>query len=512
MQAAEEIEALRLALQASEQKLRALSDSHPVGVYHSDETGALTYTNDRWRQIFGLARAGSVCHEWIQALHPDDRDEIVAAWRDKVTSGLGFDMEFRIVRPDAAVRTVRSRAAPVLAGVPASGLVGALDDVTEQRANERRLRASEAFLDRTGRVAGVGGWEVDLLSGAVTWSATTRAIHEVETDYHPTLEDGIDFYRPEARPVVRAAIAEALKLGKSWDLELPFISAKGRELWIRTFGEAEYRDGQPIRLIGAFQDITEHRARQKALEHEQTLRLHSEQQARELHRLLSERGEMLDVMAHEVRQPLNNASAALQSAEAALRAVGEDSASERIARAQTVLARVRASIDNTLAVASLLARPDPIDRVDTDIDTMIAVTTADLPADLRPRIRIERLTETRTASMDMSLMRLALRNLLSNALKYSPPGSEVVLRISDSDEPLALVIDVADAGGAIPADVLPRLFKRGARGKHAGVPAGHGLGLYIVRRVVELHEGRVEVTRNEADGVTFRLWLDQSPG
>ena len=109
-------------------------------------------------------------------------------------------------------------------------------------------------------------------------------------------------------------------------------------------------------------------------------------------------------------------------------------------------------------------------------------------------------------------MRLALRNLLSNALKYSPPASEVVVRISDSDEPLALVIDVADAGGAIPADVLPRLFKRGARGKHSGVPAGHGLGLYIVRRVVELHEGRVEVIRNDADGVTFRLWLDQSPG
>jgi PAS domain S-box-containing protein len=512
MQATAEIAALKLALQASEQKLRALSDSHPVGVYHCDETGARTYTNERWQQIVGLAGERSLGHAWLQALHPDDRDQVLAAWRDTVTSGRGFDREFRIVRPDAAVRIVRSRAAPVRAGVPAGGFVGALDDVTEQRANERRLRASEAFLDRTGRVAGVGGWEVDLLSGAVTWSATTRAIHEVGADYHPTLDAGIAFYRPEARPVVRAAIAEALKLGKPWDLELPFVSAKGRELWIRTFGEAEYRDGQPIRLIGAFQDITEHRARQKALEHEQALRLHSEEHARELHRLLSERGEMLDVMAHEVRQPLNNASAALQSAEAALRAIGGDSASERIARAQTVLARVAASIDNTLAVASLLARPDPIDRVDTDIDTLIAVTTADLPADLRPRIRIERMTETRTASMDMSLMRLALRNLLSNALKYSPPASEVVVRISDSDEPLALVIDVADAGGAIPADVLPRLFKRGARGKHSGVPAGHGLGLYIVRRVVELHEGRVEVIRNDADGVTFRLWLDQSPG
>jgi signal transduction histidine kinase len=420
-------------------------------------------------------------------------------------------MEFRIIQPDATVRIVRSRARPVVAGVPASGFVGALEDVTEQRKNERRLRASEAFLDRTGRVAGVGGWEVDLASGAVTWSETTRAIHEVGADYRPSFKDGIAFYRSDVRPVVRAAIEGALRLGKSWDLELPFVSAKGRELWIRTVGEAEYRDGRVVRLIGAFQDITDHRARQKALEDEQALRLHSEEHALQLDRLLSERSEMLDVMAHEVRQPLNNASAALQSAEAALRDVGGDAATLRVTRAQTVLSQVQASIDNTLAVASLLARPNPIDPVDTDIDTMIAVAITDLPAGVRPRIRIERLTQTRTAFMDMGLMRLAVRNLLSNALKYSPPGSEVVVRVSDSDEPLALVIDVADAGGAIPGDVLPRLFTRGARGTHAGVPPGHGLGLYIVRRVVELHEGRVEVIRNEVDGVTFRLWLDQSP-
>jgi PAS domain S-box-containing protein len=512
MTAAAEIEALKLALRASEQKLSALSDSFPVGVYHCDDTGARTYTNDRWQQIFGLVGERSLGHAWLHALHPDDRSEVSAAWREAVTAGRGFDMEFRIVRPDTAVRIVRSRARPVVAGVPASGFVGALEDVTEQRENDRRLRASEAFLDRTGRLAGVGGWDVDLVSGLVTWSETTRAIHEVGADYRPTVEAGLSFYPPEVRPVVSAAVAEALRLGKSWDLELPFVSAKGRALWVRTFGEAEYRDGQPIRLIGAFQDITEHRARQKEFEHEQSLRLHSEEHARELHRLLSERSEMLDVMAHEVRQPLNNASAALQSAEAALRFVVDNSASERVTRAQMVLAQVLASIDNTLAVASLLARPDPIDRLDTDIDTMIAVATADLPADMRPRIRIERLTQTRTASMDMSLMRLAVRNLLSNALKYSPPKSEVVVRISDSDEPLALVIDVADAGGAIPTDVLPRLFSRGARGKHAGVPSGHGLGLYIVNRVVELHEGRVEVIRNEADGVTFRLWVNQSPG
>ncbi len=384
----------------------------------------------------------------------------------------------------------------------------------EERASDgtdQRLRASEAFLARTGRIARVGGWAVDLASGTVTWSSVTREIHEVPEDYVPTMADGLRFYAPGAQPVIEAAVQKALQRGISWDLELAFIGAKGRKLWVRTFGEVERENGKPVRLIGAFQDITEHHARQRALEREQALRQNVERHARELDRLLVERGEMLDVMAHEVRQPLNNASAALQSAANALRDVGQNAASQRVRRAQAVLAEVMGSIDNTLAVASLLARPDPIQHADTDIDTLFAVTIADLPEAERARIRIDRVTHTRTASMDMSLMRLALRNLLTNALKYSPAGSEVVIRVSDSDDPLALVMDVSDAGGAIPAAIMPTLFTRGVRGEHAGVAAGHGLGLYIVRRVMELHAGQVEVTRNEADGVTFRLWVILPP-
>lgn len=512
MDPAAEIEALKRQLRASEQKLSALSDSYPIGVYHCDSTGARTYTNDRWQEIFGLFGQESLGHAWLHALHPDERSEVTVAWREAIASGRGFDMEFRIRRPDGAVRTVRSRARAVVAGAPESGFVGALEDVTEQREVEMRLRASEASLDRTGRVAGVGGWEVDLHTDEVTWSPKTREIHEVDADFKPTVEGSVEFYKPEIRSVVRDAINEALRHGKSWELELPLVTAKGRELWIRTCGEAEYSKGQPVRLIGALQDITESRVRQQEFERERALRRHSEKHARELDRLLGERSEMLDVMAHEVRRPLNNASAALQSAVAALKDVGVNSASQRVSRAQAVLAQVLASIDNTLAVASLLARPDPIDRGDTEIDTMIEVAIGDLPAGLRPRIRIERMTQTRTASMDMSLMRLAVRNLLSNALKYSPENSEVIVRVSDSDEPLALVIDIVDAGGAIPAKVLPKLFTRGARGSHAGIPAGHGLGLYIVKRVMELHEGQVEVARNEDDGVTFRLRVDQAPG
>jgi signal transduction histidine kinase len=109
-------------------------------------------------------------------------------------------------------------------------------------------------------------------------------------------------------------------------------------------------------------------------------------------------------------------------------------------------------------------------------------------------------------------MRLALRNLLSNALRYSPATSPVRVTISDSDDPLALVIEVADTGPGLAADALAHLFERHrARSAETTGPHGMGLGLYIVRRVMELHGGQVELVRNGAFGATFRLVLAESP-
>jgi signal transduction histidine kinase len=297
---------------------------------------------------------------------------------------------------------------------------------------------------------------------------------------------------------------------KPWDSVLPLVTARGRTIWVRAFGEVEREEGQPVRLVGAIQDVTESHLRQVEFLKEQALREQVEQHARELGVLLDERGEMLDVLAHEVRQPLNNASAALQSAAAGLADLGERDTSQRLARAQAVLTHVLASIDNTLAVAALLVRAEPIARSDTDIDTLIAVTIADMPAAERHRVKVERATSTRTASMDMSLVRLALRNLLSNALTCSPPGAPVTIRVSELDDPLALVIEVADQGTGVSADLLPRLFERGARESRSGGRGGSGLGLYIVRKVMELHGGRVELVRNRPDGATMRLVIEES--
>lgn len=233
----------------------------------------------------------------------------------------------------------------------------------------------------------------------------------------------------------------------------------------------------------------------------------AERQAAELKQLSDERQELLRVIAHEVRQPLHNAQAVLQGVEDALQPdAPEGAARPRVLRARGVLRQITGGLDNILAASTLLVGQRPTPLRDTDIDILVELCLGDLPPDGRGRVRVARDTDVRTAALDVGLMRLALRNLLNNALAYSVPGSTVTLRVADSDDPLALVFEVADAGPGIAPNLLGRVFERGVRGRH-DLP-GQGLGLYIVRMAMRLQGGSVDV-RSGPEGTIFTLSVPQ---
>jgi signal transduction histidine kinase len=242
---------------------------------------------------------------------------------------------------------------------------------------------------------------------------------------------------------------------------------------------------------------------------QQVLREQAEQHSEQLSQQLSREEEVLRLLAHEVRQPLHNAMAVLQGARAGLRQARDPATvTARIDRAQQVIHQIVGTLDNTLAATALLASTQPVARHDADIDMLVSMSIADLAPAAQSRIVVARHTATRTASLDPSLMRLALRNLLTNACTYAGATSPVHLSLSDHDEPLALVIEVSDQGPGIASPLRGQLFEAGSRGQH-GLP-GHGLGLYVVRRVMELHGGRVEWAPNQPSGSVFRLVIPQA--
>ena len=247
-------------LAASEAWFRALSEGSPHGVFHTDAQGACTYTNRRCQEICGLTPAQSLGYGWAKLMNPSDRDTLLKDWQRARAQRTEFELEFSIVRPDGVRRRLHGRAIAVIGPDDSViGCIGSVQDVTEQHAARERLRKSELFLDRTGKLAGVGGWEVDLLAGEIFWSDETCRIHGVQPGYRPSLKHAINFFAPEARPVIQGAVEKGIAEGLGWDLELRLIRADGRPIWVRAVGSVEFADGKPARLVGAFQDISDRR-------------------------------------------------------------------------------------------------------------------------------------------------------------------------------------------------------------------------------------------------------------
>jgi len=121
-----------------------------------------------------------------------------------------------------------------------------LQDVTEQQIAAQALAAKEQLLNRTGEVAGIGGWEYDLSEDKLTWTDETCKIHQVPIGHEPTVDEAINFYPPIAKDTIQKAVDKAIETGEPWDLELPFIQKDGSQIWVRSVGTAERKNGKNV--------------------------------------------------------------------------------------------------------------------------------------------------------------------------------------------------------------------------------------------------------------------------
>lgn len=142
-----------------------------------------------------------------------------------------------------------------------------LHDITSQVAAERALKESENLLERTNQVARVGGWEADLTTGELWWTSVTRDILEVDpSEPAPPLAEALPrFYKGESYQLVRTNFQRILEHGVTVDFDTQLQTGKGRTIWVRIQAQPVIRDGEVIRLLGTFQDITEHKELQTRL-------------------------------------------------------------------------------------------------------------------------------------------------------------------------------------------------------------------------------------------------------
>jgi PAS domain S-box-containing protein len=192
---------------------------------------------------------------------PGDREARTSALRAMIRAA---EAELRSVandRADAAVDVPDPQASRQSfdAATPEVQRDDALGTEALKRAHEELLR-SQALLRIAGHAAKLGGWRFDLDDERLVWSDETCAIHDRPPGHRPTLSEGVDYYLPEYRAMVSAALRRTLDTGEPFRFEAELVTAHGRRIWGRAIGEAVRNEaGDVVGLQGAFQDITTQR-------------------------------------------------------------------------------------------------------------------------------------------------------------------------------------------------------------------------------------------------------------
>ncbi len=242
-------------LKASEDQFRSFFENSQGFMCTHDLYGKLLSVNKAGAELLGYtveeAMQMSLYDIIPEKHHPSIRHYIDEIWRTGKSDGL---MTTKHKNGGYKIWNYRNILLKNEKGV--FYIVGNSIDVTESQQLEKKLQTTQELLLETGKVARVGGWELDLIKNKVFWSDMTKAIHDLEPDYEATLETGIEFYKEgESRNKIIKYIQRAIETGKNFDTELQLITAKNRTIWVRAIGFSEIENGVCKRIYGTFQDI-----------------------------------------------------------------------------------------------------------------------------------------------------------------------------------------------------------------------------------------------------------------
>ena len=371
----------------------------------------------------------------------------------------------------------------LLAGVIVTTLLlGAV--LSERRTTGDDLERAAANLAEAQALAHVGSWEWDVGTNRVTWSDELFRLYGVEPhSVEVTFESYLDRVHPEDRARVAETVEGAYATGEPFEFDHRLVRPDGTVRWTNSRGRVvREENGAPVRMVGTAQDITERK------------------------RLDELRDNILAAVSHELRTPLTairGFALTLQTRELdpATRAQAIDHVAEQSAKLERLLGDLL-DIDR---LRHGLVRPR-LER--TDVGNLAARVARDYARDGRP---IDVAAESVVADVDPAKVERIVDNLLANAVKHTPPGAPIRLRVAEAGGDGVLVA-VDDRGPGIPHEDRESIFEIFNRGPEAAAQtAGTGVGLALVAQFAALHGGRAWVEDNPEGGSSFRVELPLAP-
>ncbi|AFZ53969.1 PAS domain-containing hybrid sensor histidine kinase/response regulator [Cyanobacterium aponinum] len=228
----------------------------------ADLQGNFVKVSKAWEDILGYSLDVLESFSYLNFIHPDDVAKTLEANQQLINQGKLINFENRYRHSQGNYIYLHWNA------YRQDGLIYATArDITEKKTREFELIKTKELLTETNRLARVGGWEVNLLTGENYWTEMTKIIHEIPLDSQPSLEEGINFYKQgKNRDYVIKVVNQAINEGKTGFLEAILVTAKGKEIWVRAIIQPEFQEGKCVRIYGSIQDIDQQKRSQIALQ------------------------------------------------------------------------------------------------------------------------------------------------------------------------------------------------------------------------------------------------------
>ena len=339
----------------------------------------------------------------------------------------------------------------------------------------------------------LGAWQFDIESGRVTWTPTLEKIHGLEPgSFGGTFDDYQNDIHPEDQERVLETLRSSLSGQSPHYLLYRIIRPDGEIRWLEATGKLIESDGRPVQLMGVCCDVTE----RVAAEEQRRALLVAKEEA------LRARDDLLAMVSHDLRNPLNLISICTQAIDAH---AGQNNVriGKEVERIQRAVCHMSDLIANLLDAASIETGAFDVERVRTKVSTLLADSVdaiAPLAANKQVVVKAECDDADAEVQCDGERIRQVLGNLLGNAVKFAPKDSRVTVAARGTGD--SYVFSVSDQGPGIPAENTKLVFDRYWKGKQSG-RAGTGLGLYIAKGIVEAHGGKMTLQSVVGEGSTF---------
>lgn len=486
-------------LHLSEQRYRHGQTFANTGTWDWNiQTGEL-YWSDQIAPLFGYSEGNleTTYDNFLTAVHPDDRQSVIDAVNQCIEQGKEYKIEHRCIWPNGEVRWLLEQGDVVRTtdGRPLH-MLGTVQDITDQKLSESQLNLSSQRLVEAQKLAQIGNWEANLVTGELYWSRVIYNIFGQDPEtFQPNIEHFFECIHPDDRSFVESRQQQAMDTG-SLNIVHRIVRPNGFIRYVQELGRVE-RDqhGTPIKIVGTVQDVTSLKEAEQAM-------TEAKEQAEKANLAKSQ---FLSNMSHELRTPMNAILGFAQLLEhnGELTDDQTESLHEIIKAGKHLLQLINEVLDlSRIESGNLEITIEPISLKSVMNESIILIQSLAMKNSVTLHYQDNCDYQVQA---DRLRIKQVLLNLLSNAVKYNRPDGDVFIDCKANRSVLKL--SVRDTGAGLSKDDLKQLFKPFTRfGKNPTAIEGTGIGLTISQQLMKHMSGTLYAESTLDQGSTF--WLE----